>query len=56
MVFCSTLTQDCAALVLGYSRFSLRENDRRLFHPLRVGNTGAGLLQNLAVIEFFRSL
>jgi hypothetical protein len=32
--FCS-LTQDCAALVLGYYPFSLRENDHRLFHPSR---------------------
>jgi len=31
--FYSTLTQDCATLVLGYYRFSLREKDRRLFHP-----------------------
>ena len=30
-VSCSTVTQDCAALVLGYSRFSLRENERWLF-------------------------
>jgi hypothetical protein len=31
--FCSTLTQDSAALVLGYSRFSLREKVRWLLHP-----------------------
>jgi hypothetical protein len=31
--FCWTLTQDCAALVLGYYRFSLREKNTACFTP-----------------------
>ena len=34
------VTQDCAALVLGYLGFSLRENGRWLFHPPWVGEDG----------------
>jgi hypothetical protein len=44
------LTQDCAALVLGYYPISLREKDRCRFHLSRVGNAGGGLLQSLEVL------
>jgi hypothetical protein len=36
-------TQDCAALVLGYFPFSLRENGRWLFHSPRGGEAGGRL-------------
>jgi hypothetical protein len=44
------LTQDCAALVLGYYPISLREKDRCRFHLSRVGNAGERLLQNIEVL------
>ena len=48
-----TVTQDCAALVLGYYRVSLREKERAvMFHPLRVGNTGGGLKRNFRVGDY----
>ncbi len=40
------LTQDCAALVLGYYPISLWEKDRCRFHLSRVGNAGDRLLQS----------
>jgi hypothetical protein len=40
-----------ADLALGYSRFSSRENGRRLFHPPWVGEAGEGLTQD-ALLRF----
>jgi hypothetical protein len=40
------LTQDCAALVLGYYPLSLREKDRCRFHQSRVGFAGGRLKRN----------
>jgi len=40
------LTQDCAALVLGYYPISLREKDRCRFHQSRVGFAGGRLLRD----------
>jgi hypothetical protein len=53
---CWMLTQDCAALVLGYYPISLREKDRCRFHLSRVGNAGGGLTLIRAPLEFFGSL
>ena len=46
------LTQDCAALVLGYYPLSLREKDRCRFHLSRVGNAGGGLIQTRGIRSF----
>jgi len=43
---CWMLTQDCAALVLGYYPISLREKDRCRFHLSRVGEADGRLIQS----------
>jgi hypothetical protein len=41
--YCRMLTQDCAALVLGYYPISLREKDRCRSHLSRVGEASGRL-------------